>query len=1204
MRKTLQKPFAFLAFIFFCTYCLQANKPKNIKLQEKIGTHWQQQLVHWPLPDNSTDWTLVDKSGRAIPTQVNKVKPYKETPLNGRGLYTLVDLKPNEIKTFKWKKGKNRKKNSQLKIIKKKSGMILSNGILKVKLPKEDKRFKGGNAPGPIQGIQFGKGKWFGSSTLISKNVKRISVKVLAKGPIYIEAEVIYKWDPKDIFYRLEGYETKRKYYRTRIRLVANQPLIYIEGKWNTDEKTQLNISYKNFPKVDRYHGRALKNNYHTVHIYEKPIDKNTTNITTLSPWQTHGNGNLSLWFAAWNSKQKSIPVLAMFPTFPQTWKTNNLYHRYGNATYSPEIFYINHDEKKNLTMQTRIRHQGTHSFAIHMNHQKEFHEKKPSGMAYIKRSYFDTPLQRVKDWVLDWPVKIEHPHLFFEKNNYTEIREKLKVSKGFQTIKKQKKLEDFLENLTLEYISTGDKNLLKKILSNSELPYEKATVILSNKGLLWELRARMHTMFEGNGLTVYGINDIMFFSDNLLYRLITADVLLGSPDVTEATKKEIRRILAILAYQMERPEWMPALDSGFKRGMPNFATPFYATLGMIGALLIDHPHSKQWIEKSKEELIYGITWQSKPDGAWYESYFYQERTMRGFVIGASALSRKGITDLFSYPRALSVFKAQIQQLSPVDPRLGHRVYPPIGDGTYNTPKLNLFWAAKQVDKTHPKLASEMIWSWEQQGKPLKWLFNAYDPYTIILGDETIPSQAPENYTSHVFDEAAIILRSRYNSKFESYFHLRASNFARSHFQLDQLSYHWYAKGFPISLDWGRYGIGRHRSNLSKNQLVVHGQYEEQARIVQASFSESADYVHVEEMQRDRVRRLLYIRGDDESEPEYVLLRDYLYKPGQVNYWTMASGVRFNSNSKECSVYPKTEDEFKKIITQSTSQSRSKRQQNLAQLRLPILLTESFTSLELGLKPFTVSLKEPWVRYRCTYGADLKIQWFSEIDKVEMAADQWWWYKGDDPKQYVKIYNRQFNEMHKLEGEHQKMLGLHKNKSGDYLTILYPTIDGEVEPEVIKWGEGVKIRRKDNIVHYAWISNPIHQRMGKSFKVEMPFKNKKDGISAMAQAFLIKEEKEKNIAHLYQGTKLTCKWLSIQSKQLVTVRAICHQGKVMLDIENSKRAQPLSLKWNGFKDKILISKDSTNIPYTLESKKYSFNIPRGASYFVLENRID
>lgn len=1201
----------FLAFLILAIHSqnslfanlFNTNALENLSVEEKIGIEWKQQLIHWPLPDKTENWGLIDEAGLEIPTQINRVPPYIETPLNSIGLYTLVNLKPKQTKTLRWKRKKYSKNNSNLKIIKKRTGVILSNGIFNIRLPKAVKNFKGQNAPGPIQGIQFKKGKWFGKSTIFSENIRRISVQILAEGPIYIEAEVTYLWDPTDIFYKQKHFQTKPKYFKTRIRLVNHQPLIYIDGKYNTDEQAHLKISYTNYPKLNRYHGRGIYDGHHTVRLAEFPIEADTNNnITYIPPWSMPGKRNISHWFAAWNTKNSKTPALAMFPTFPQVWKVKNLYHYKEEKSYPPNDVKIGLEKNQTLSMTVKLRHQGTHSYAIYMDEQQSFHEKDPNGMAYIKRHYFDTPLQRVKDWVLDWPVESKHPHLFFNKDRYSQISNRLQKSKSYRNLVKQEKLDDFLENLTLNYIEyeEEDKETVEQLLINSKLPFKEAGVNMHNKGLLWELRARIYEMFHRYGLNPFGISHMMWMPDNLLYRVITADVLLGSVHVPEETKFEIRNLLATLAYQMERPELVPRRKDGYIRGMSNFPTPYYATLGLLGALLSDHPHSKRWREISEDEIFHDFKRQALPDGAWIESYYYQERTMRGFVPAAIALARKGTGKLLTHPLMLATFKGQIQQLTPVDPRLGHRCYPPIGDGTYSIPKLNLFWAAKELHSTHPQLAEEMTWSWEQQGKPTSWLFNKLDPYSLILGDENLPSRAPI-YHSHRFEKAAVILRNRYNSNFESYFHLRAASFAIQHFQNDQLSFHWYAKGIPLMLDWGTYGLGRHRSAIMKNQLIIPGKHEKLADIVQASFSKGADYVHVQEKDEFRIRRLLYIKGEDQFSPEYILLRDYLHKPGKVNFWTMASGIRFASKTGQCKEYPKTEKQFNHIIQKISKKPRPELKRNIDKLSLPTLPgNPTFQAAEAGLLPFEVSLKKPWVQYRCTYGAELKIQWFSDIDKIEMGADQYWWYRLK-PGRCVDIYERKFKYMKKVKGEHQKLLSLQKNKAGDYLTLLYPTIEEEKDANIKKWGEGIKISKDDGTTHYTWISNPI-VTPGKKYNLATSFKNKKDKISATAEAFVIKETQTNKEAHLYQGLKLKCEWLSVQLKAIATIHIHYDQEKIEINIENPKIAQDLKFNSNLMSRKPSIHHESKEISYAYDSKFYTLKIPKGNSHFTIVSK--
>jgi hypothetical protein len=92
------------------------------------------------------------------------------------------------------------------------------------------------------------------------------------------------------------------------------------------------------------------------------------------------------------------------------------------------------------------------------------------------------------------------------------------------------------------------------------------------------------------------------------------------------------------------------------------------------------------------------------------------------------------------------------------------------------------------------------------------------------------------------------------------------------------------------------------------------------------------------------------------------------------------------------------------------------------------------------------------VQYIGKFGVDLKVRWFTPVDKHVMAAYQW----HPDGK-----------------GEHQKLLQLHRKEAGDFLVALQPTIHGKEQPaKMTAWGDGIRLTRADGFEQSAWMSVP------------------------------------------------------------------------------------------------------------------------------------
>jgi len=1152
-----------------------------VSISEHIGHEWRAQLLHWPVPDAARQWALVDERGRPVACQRYDQAPLVKTPLNGAGLYALVDLPAGASVNWRMQPGAPTGA-PRVRVRREAEGIVLAGDRIEVRLAAETSRPDPAAVPGPVQALRLPGGKWFGKGRFAEAGkVQAIRGKVLAEGPLFAEAEVQYVWDKADRFRPW----TEAKRYTCRVRVVAGQPVAHVTESFNLGDRPAIELALTGLPTPDKWNGQYVKAGDHTVEIHTMDVPQAAGRVARIPFWTFYSDRRTrySAWFAGWSSKG-DVPVVGIFPAFPQVRRKRDINEKKRTAWMRLEPLTVARDASGTIVFRHAVRYDGTAAYGLYVATKKDYLSQKPSGIAAAKRNYGETPLQRVKDWVLDWPDKTTYPRLFITPKVRARLKARMLATPALAKLASTRPAKiNFLEDLTCYYLASGDEKAVKDLLYRGGR-ITNPRVIQQGPGLLRQLRMRVRHMFEGPGLAQPGINNMMWIADHLLYRLITADAVLGSPAVSDDERREIRRLFAILAYQMARPEMVPDYGSGYQIGMPNFIAPYYGTLGLIGGLLSNHPHAKRWVDRCEKELLRNVRNQVKPDGAWFESYYYQERTMRGLVPAAVGLARAGLDRMLTDPAVLAAFRGQIAQLTPVDPRVQKRCYPPIGDGTYYTPKLNLFWAAGALAKTHPELAGQMIWAWKQHGKPTAWIFNARDPFSLILGDPTVPER-PVSFGSHVFTGAAAILRSRYNTPTESYLHLRAANFALSHFQGDQLSLHWYAKGAPLCLDWGYYGIRRHRPAGMHNRTVVAGLRDTSTKILKTVFAARADYVHTADHARTRVRRLLYVRGDRPDEPEYVFMRDSVSGKATWNLWTAASGIRMKLKDIDLGKEPATPADFEALRAKVLAAESSRFDKSLAELRLPFLLKPHGATLPA----FAVPVLERQVDYRGPFGVDLTVHWLTDVDTVEMGADQWGIGYGG-PKNWFKVGR----------GEHQKLLRLHRKTAGDFLTVLYPRLRGkEPDATVEPWGpNGVKISRADGIAQRAWISAPKWWQ-DKSATPMVAFI--RDQVRARAEALLLCDwpDGRKELL-LFEGTRLSSGRLDIKSDKVGSVGLRVRTGSAAGFSRGPARRLSLSLAQG--EGAATVTVGGKAVPVRRDDGAVVFDVPEGACSFQVRWR--
>jgi len=1155
---------------------LQANEV-DLRLQEQTGHDWRAELVHWPLPGKDL-WHIVDDAGSPVPCQQYEHAAAVTTPLEGAGIYALVDLPANGAVHWRLRPGAAPKTQPQVRVLREPAGLVLATDVIEVRLAPAMENAKNCSAdsavPAPIQALRLPGGPWFGGGEVrAAAPLRRHSVAVTAEGPLFAEAEVLYEY-PQD------------RQYLCRIRVAARQPVVHITEQFNLGPDSQMTLRFRRAPMPDTFYG-TLEKHGHLVAPMETPLKGRKPGLLArLAAWQHYGLPPDAAWMALLDSQAKG-PVLGLVTTFPQIWR-------------HPEPIEISLCEGSAFACRFSLDH-GIRSYCMYLATAAQYASAAPNGIAQAKRRYGETPLQRAKDWVLRWPQKAEYPQLFFSRSDLPAIRKRLEIFpdrlKDFSRLNPK---PGFLEDLTSYYILSGDERAVAHILK-SDVYLKEPLMGMQTVGLLPELRMRVGTMLEGYGLWPQGINTIMWLPDHFLHRVLSADMVLGSPSLADSHRQELRKLLAILAYQMESEEKMPPREAGFLWGTANMPSGYFAVLGMLGALLPDHPHADRWMRRAVEELRKDVYRNTREDGTYCESYHYQERVNRAMVPGVAALARHGQPDLMADPRMQAYFRRQITALTPRDPRNGVRNVAPIGDAVWHCHKPSLFAAGCAIARHNPALGQELVWAWNEQGRPTEDIVYAnMNYYAWILGDPAVPARAPD-LGGEVFSGAAVVFRSRFNSPAETYLHLRAADFALPHFEQDQLCFHWDSKASPLCIDWGGYFNEDIRSSYMHNEADWDGT-DYMGEVVDAQFLPRADYAHVRSKGSNRcVRRLLFVRGDAATDIEYLLVRDSLAQAGRWNLWTLAKRVEFSLGEQPARAASSTAPDLLQAVETARDKTpaadlaaiakEAKDSRELLLKKPKRTLAENLALLQEPLLPrprewlpaFAVPLRGTRVKYTGAYGVDLAVQWLTPVDRVEMGAHQWGITHRPDPRLGQR-------------GLHQKLLRLHRNGPGEFLVALHSHLAGrEPEARFESWGEGgVKVTREDGARQYAWISAPAWPARG-DVSPTIPFRAENADAQCAALVVVCPGDVARELT-MIRGKRLRFGDVAIQGSDIGSVGLRVEERGLKLHCTGP--SQELAVRFPRAK-KAALSIDGK--PQTVDAKggQWVFPVPSGSHHVTI-----
>ncbi|MFP4260541.1 MAG: hypothetical protein ACLFS1_05620 [Opitutales bacterium] len=403
----------------------------------------------------------------------------------------------------------------------------------------------------------------------------------------------------------------------------------------------------------------------------------------------------------------------------------------------------------------------------------------------------------------------------------------------------------------------------------------------------------------------------------------------------------------ATLGYIFTDPDHWPGWHHGWSPGNPNFHTDKYMGAVYTASALPEHPHAREWLEYGlqnfKDDISKAVV---GPDGVGVECPGYSGYSLAHQLDIMRTLRDNGLESVVE--RAAEVKKNGLwhrKLITPYDYRIGHRHEAPHGDThRWSSGLAAGFGKLAYLYQDHdPLFAAEMLGTLQllkdsgDRSKKLnidKW-----------LGSSTIPVSPadPEtmDWSSQAFEGFGAVLRDGFGTDGESFVSIKAG-FTSGHYHNDDMAFHFYSGGDPISLDYNcSYSprgdhAGLHNKltfgktgNLQHNREKYAFEGMEQAggraEVLAFESTDSADLL-VAELSSDRLtmspvfpkdhefnrkypsrdvdpithrRSLLFIKHADGSEgADYLVVRDETIssEPQQINLHLLASNLKVQGN--------------------------------------------------------------------------------------------------------------------------------------------------------------------------------------------------------------------------------------------------------------------------------------------------------------------
>ena len=267
---------------------------------------------------------------------------------------------------------------------------------------------------------------------------------------------------------------------------------------------------------------------------------------------------------------------------------------------------------------------------------------------------------------------------------------------------------------------------------------------------------------------------------------------------------------LAALGYISTDPDYWMGWRNGWMPGNPNFHTDKYAGALYIGGAMRDHPHSADWIEFARLNYLADLDLAFvAPDGVGVECPGYSGYALGLMLPMAQAFDNLGLGNVLAENQLMrGTGEWHRKLLTPVNPRSGRRHEAPIGDTHRWDSGLNGGFGliARAFRESDPAYAAEMMSVWrylEKAGAKVEGGDGGDTLRQLVSMDYSLPEVPLEkmDWSSQTFFGFGAVLRSNFGTPGETFLSYKAGQ-VRGHYHNDENSFHYYANGQPIALDY------------------------------------------------------------------------------------------------------------------------------------------------------------------------------------------------------------------------------------------------------------------------------------------------------------------------------------------------------------------------------------------------------------------
>lgn len=804
----------------------------TLRLKEYVGREWSNELIHYEIgfpkgqfPDKTLK--LGVQGGAELPVQLSGVTTHEDGSLKGVTVWTAVTLHPSESLQLALTPGTSAA-TTDLRAETK-------DGVLEVTTAKTGARFNlldktfapplpAAQVPPYLAAIRQRSGTWGGRGWFETPHkCRQAKVWVMEQGPVFVTVGFEYAFDG----YRGEGKDV----YRGHVRIAARQELIEIVEEFSLGDPKVYQIWKPKDRAAEiewdwwQWRPHEAESSF-CFSIYDglKPTRARWFgHNATLPEKRTGRNSGMDYemeYTLDYAQDRFDISVNAYLRGCPDQGKSYMAW-RGGDPTSDAVgvlglrgVDWLNPDMLPHLS-QSIVHHTDTADLRIYAQKKPDLVVKAPLhlgkrvwGLVTLKQpeaavtedevkdgkvvvpayqrdstlalklqsKYGDCPLDKAKDWTLEWQSAKSYPSLFVKEGGLAAIRQRILAS---QILVQHARATQHLGIM---------RYLLKPGEKDAQAAYDEVLAFCNQHIAILFLHGYSSHLGLNNNQYPWWIQEMS----------ARFDLVMGMPEIPAAQKETLKSRFAFCVNLLQDDEFMPPRTNGYGWGSANMPINTRGGRCVSACVLSDNPDAKPWLARAIEYVDVLVTKVWAEDGSPVSGPHYTGTQADPLINMAMPLYYAGVLPPLpqKYPRLANFTRLLIDRMTPPERRCTYtRMLPTLGHTLFEYDG-NIGKYAALMNLTDPKLGGEAYWMWKRAGGDTSGFMDG-----IYYLHEDFKESQPD-CRSVVYPGSTGILRNGFPRENETYMVIHAGNQGFDHYDRDVGGFLLYAKGAPLMMDF------------------------------------------------------------------------------------------------------------------------------------------------------------------------------------------------------------------------------------------------------------------------------------------------------------------------------------------------------------------------------------------------------------------